>query len=301
MKSKKLLIIAGPTRTGSTALFRAMAPLERARASKLKEVNYFLNLDNASYGRLDYLQQLDVRASDAEDTLYFEASPKYFASVDAPVELASLLAHENYRVAVILREPMARLNSIMMHIMTKRSIGRYRIMDDLARIQVMSEINQQADDLDSQAFWEGAYLYHLQRWILAVGRERLGIFFYDDLLSGKLIRQVADFSGLDYSESDKKPTVENKSRAVKNYHIHQNVKRVNDWLEPLLNRYPQIRSVARRVYYSFNESPVTSDLLLSDEYIKQFQSAYTDLNRGLRAFLIDNDVNESCIPEWVPE
>lgn len=282
------VVAVGPTRTGTTSLFRNLISYDLVVGSKVKELDYFLSPATFESNYHSYFEGVG--------DFFLEASPKYFLYSEV---VCSNIKKEinNPKIIIILRDPVDRIKSIFNHIYNKRKIGLYSSVDEIASIQITdSSYRFSSDEIDSGSFSEGLYLKNLPVWIEAFGSENVGIFFYENMKDENFLSDVFKFLGVDISCS--KMTVENVSRSIGNLSIHHFAKRANDSLEPFFNKFPKARSTLRDAYYFLNNKKPDCNILLSDSYEKKFKDLYDLENDGLLDYLRNKKVYGD-FPGWL--
>ncbi len=294
-------IIAGPTRTGTTSLFRSLIKSADVSGSKVKETNFFLQ-DYKGEGTVLISEYLKLFSKTEENNNFLEASPKYFGwSKDTSNRIGKLLAAHNVKIAIILREPVERLESVFAHILTKRSIQKYSSVSALLSMQEREITSIKRDShVDKLALLEGAYLHNIKCWIEEFGAKNVSIFFFDNATDNSYVENVANFFEL--KTRNLQVLHENSTRHPKHVGLHKVALRINSRLEPLFNRFPQLRQSIRKLYYAVNEKAKSNSTnLLSDREIIEIKDYYKNINRGLYSYCYALDILQGKVPNWFRE
>lgn len=289
------LVLAGPTRTGTTSLFRHLLPVASLRASRRKETDYFRHCllagtpaDPAEYRRL--FAPGSGRC--------MEASPLYFSLGTALAEQLAALPGD-VKVLFTLREPVARFRSLLVHVQTKRNV------DDppdagafVAAALAAAENPANVYDENLLAFREGCYRDLLGEWVAVLGEARVRVIFFESLKAEPqpVLREL--YTWLALPPQEQPPLVfaqENAAREVRSRQLHGTAMRLNAWLEPVLNRLQPLRVLLRNIYYAINGSTV--DEPLPPALARQLQQAYALRNAGLRQQV--QALTLGPLPAWV--
>lgn len=286
------LILAGPTRTGTTTLFRHLAASPVFCASFHKETDYFLNCLRQSRA-----------ASPAEYRRLFregsgvclEASPLYFALGSAiATEIATLPG--DAKVLLTFREPVDRFRSLLTHVLTKRNVTAPPAVDAFveAALAAMESAPDPGNE-NSLSFREGCYREQLSQWLSALGEERVRVVFFESLATQPESTLRALHQWLHCDDLPLAIGQENASREVRGRRLHALAMRLNHALEPLLNRLQPLRALLREIYYRFNGKS-TPDPLPRAQALR-LQQAYAARNAGLRSAVAPLTLGD--VPDWV--
>lgn len=289
---KRWLLLAGPTRTGTTTLFRHLAASDVFCASFHKETDYFLHV----------LRQSQAPAVEEYRRLFtggegvcLEASPLYFA-IGTPIATQIAALPGDVKVLLTFREPVDRFRSLLTHVQTKRNVdapptAAAFVEDALAAMSAPVDPN----DENRLAFREGCYREQLAQWVQALGAGRVRVVFFESLSARPehTLRALHDWLGC--SDLPLSLSQENASREVRGRRLHAWAMRLNHALEPLLNRLQLLRAVLRTVYYRFNGRRVLDPLPPAQS--AQLLAAYATRNAGLRAAVTPLTLGD--VPDWV--
>jgi hypothetical protein len=283
------VIVIGPTRVGTTALFRHLIRSKDVQGSIIKEANFFLEDDY-----LDRKYTSIFRPDAGSSKWRLEASPKYFGASSVVAERIARTLPEA-QIVFILRDPVERFLSIIDHILVKRSPGKYDCAEQLISTQLKNVVEYSATELDQYAMLESFYVPHISEFSKHFDKEQIHCLYYEDLFFGSGLESFARFLGI----NDLAPVIqkENAGRQVKNTSSHKYFLRLNNRLEPVLNKSPMIRSVLRRVYYFFLEKSSAST---AERCPDEVASMIVDGNRGLGEVLSRKCIVHSKVePDWV--
>lgn len=297
----KQLIMIGPTRTGTTSLFRFLGGDQRIALSTRKETNYFYNIySGIGLNKASYLSNF---ANLSGKTYSLEASPLYFMGGEQMARSIKRTLGE-VRAIIILRNPVDRFISLFLHIRDKRNIGAPIDFEEFAQ-HCLSFARQDfcgLSHVNSMSYLEGCYSTLLPEWISELGAENIFLIFYDSLRDEET--QAAElrrlFDWLELSDSpllDRQLPVENASRAPPvGTTVHKFALKLNDSFETYLNRHNAVRSMLRKLYYSLGESKQSRSALAS-ETVRILEVSYKAANRELASQL--ETLYPAEKPEWV--
>ena len=292
------VIIAGPTRTGTTSLFRYFQQNKNFNASNIKETNFFIHgADGNGVFSLDTYHHLFQPGSDG--SFFLEASPKYFLGGQA---IASRIKDTlgDAKIIITLRDPVERFISLYVHIVTKRSIDKQFSFDDFVAQNINHQRNNsyELNDIDLMSFYEGCYADLLPSWIDIFGAENVKVVFFEDMVTDAIpLMDIVQWLGLsseDFSYEDY--LHENKATFYKNKLFHKVAMGLNDYLEPFLNKNQKMRETARDVYYSLNGEKSDMDIRRSNG-IKRVTEEYHTKNQQLKNYLLDRGYIH--FPDWL--
>lgn len=296
----KKLILVGPTRTGTTSIFRMLAQHPHLSPSYVKELNYFFGSGSAN-SPASYLEDSFMRKP--EERVALEASPLYFG-------FGGCMARNVVRVLpdalilIVMREPMDRLRSLLEHVAVKRNAGEKLDLNQMVlsgmRAAIDSAVDPAVDDANRYVVREGEYVDLLHQWRQFFPDDRIRVVFYEHMFSSKeasseVLSQLYDWLGI--VDEDLPVLHENMGREVKFSRLHKAALRLNDALEPLLNRYPFLRNLLRAVYYAFNERREKEMAHISTDTAREVEEHYRARNSGLRAQVAGVVIGR--VPDWV--
>jgi hypothetical protein len=286
------LILAGPTRTGTTTLFRHLAASPAFCASFHKETDYFLHgLRHSRAAEVAEYRRLFA----AGNGVCLEGSPLYFAYGAAIAQPVAALPGE-VKVLLTFREPVERFRSLLTHVQTKRNLvsppSAAVFVEDALRAM---DFPADPGDENSIAFREGCYRELLGEWISALGSERVRVVFFESLAAQPETTLAALHAWLGVRDLPVALSQENASRDVRGRRLHALAMRLNHALEPLLNRVQPLRAWLRRLYYSLNGRAPADPLPAAS--VHRLRAAYAQRNAGLRAQVAPLTLGP--LPDWV--
>jgi hypothetical protein len=303
---RRFLILIGPTRTGTTSLFRQLArDTHNFCGSRVKETNYFLTEASAA-SHPEYIRQFKT-GSLKDGRILVEASPRYFVGglTTARAVARTLLGHDVFILAT-LREPVERFLSLYQHVLTKRSLRKKvpdfeRFVDEALAHQ--SQLDQSSSTHPNYvAFNEGRYSELLESWATMFGHDRVRLVFFESLSRKaerqQTIRLLYQWLRLDPSNVAPDQSNDNKTRFVRSELAHSLALKINDAFEPVLNRYPNVRQLAQRVYYGVNEAR-DKKIIYPQVTLELLHESYSSLNRTLAITADKMALGET--PRWVVE
>lgn len=295
--SPRTLILAGPTRTGTTSLFRFLAEDPRVAPSLHKETNFFF--PHAYGGAPAEDASYPACFPPAPRPLRLEASPLYFLG-GARVARAIRDQVEDVRVVFTLREPVARFVSLYKHIVSKRDPTTPLAFADFVRSARAFSPDRFAAraQLNQMGFHEGCYAALLSEWVDVLGRDRVKVVLYDALAADDTqgwLPELLAWAGLPDSPLRHAPFLhENKGQEVRSSKVQRVAMRANALLEPILTRRRTLRGALRTAYYALNRPRPTTDLPPSA--LAELSAAYRQRNVGLEGVLASLGVANP--PAW---
>ncbi|EDL48654.1 hypothetical protein ED21_30654 [Erythrobacter sp. SD-21] len=296
-------ILAGPTRTATTSLFRYFARTKGVAPSIHKETDYFLSRliegVECPYDRYEACFR-DVSGATAR----LEASPLYFAFGKRAAEAIHAEAPDAH-IVFTLREPTERFFSAWTMINNKRwphvkEFEGYTAAElvDLGIEQRDAEISN-FGEIDRLTLREGSYASVLREWMNIFPKEQIHVVFQDwmgnEKGQAKLRAVISSALGVTDAELPVEPLYhENKARDVKVGRLHDVAVRLNAILEPVFNRIKPARDLMRDVYYFFNEDTRELPDKATRKRVQQF---YAPELQALPEVLGNLDVTD--FPDWV--
>lgn len=296
-------ILAGPTRTATTSLFRYFARTKGVAPSIHKETDFFLSrlIDgvDCSYDGYDTCFR-EVPAAVAR----LEASPLYFAFGKRAAD-AIYREVPDAHIVFTLREPVERFFSAWTMINNKRWVMRkdFKRYSAAELVELGLEQHDAAianwDEIDRLTLREGAYATLLTEWLEIFPKAQVHIVFQEWMhgVAGqaRLRKVMSEALGTDYSALPEEPLFhENKSRDVKLGGLHDFAVRLNARFEPMFNRIKPARDILRDVYYYFNENTREMPDKATRKRVEQFYASEIErLPAVLEGFQL------SDYPAWV--
>jgi hypothetical protein len=155
-KALDYFVIVGFSRSGTTSLFNYLSDHPEVSVSKRKELNFFNNTINRNnFGIVDInLEWSYAKCFSTEGGVKIDATPEYICSLDSIRLLHDTLRNKNYKIAILVRDRFARLESWfdyarMKGIMKSRdSLYRLLINDDLNISEAAREIYKRENALN---------------------------------------------------------------------------------------------------------------------------------------------------------
>jgi len=301
----KYVILAGPTRTGTTSLFRFVAQDPQVCASRKKETNYFLMsaLGDRRASAREYDELFD---KDSGAVLRLEASPMYFLGGRRVAHLVDEVLGDDVQVVFTLRDPVERFVSLYLHIISKRNIGTMMPFERFVEecLSFHPSRFHSFEDMNHMSYQEGNYVGLLGEWFDVLGRDRVKVVFYENLVDRRKgrasVTDLLDWIGISKGSPLREMSLlhENRSRMVRFPRAHALAMAINDLIEPILDRNQALRDWMRDIYYRFNESGASKSLG-QDIDRSVLVSAYRTTNRGLPQLL--DGLTLGDLPAWVAE
>ena len=198
-------IIVGAPKTATSSLFRWLIDHPEAAGSVEKETYYFVDpgthmfQEDSNFGRHGIAGYEALFAGcPASAKVIAESTPGYMYSTTALRELPRLPTQPNF--IFVLREPVAQLQSLFVYFQQNWNwIGR-----DLSFAEFIAAVEDGTNDfkgneLAVDALRNAYYPEHLRRWQAAVGRERMVILLFEEVVgdSRSAMQRVARQLGID--------------------------------------------------------------------------------------------------------
>lgn len=203
------VIIAGAPKCGTTSLFEWLSAHPEVCVSSRKETGYFMEpapgphdadvacpgtrrgRDLAAYGR--FFAHCGTRAG---VTAILEATPDYFDQPSAIAAVPSLPSAPT--IVFILRRPALRIYSSYQFSRNNLATLPKRLTFGEFVGLARGGAPGPAAAVARQAFEQTRYARHIARWIAAAGRDRVGIFLFEDLRSDQagFMRRLSNRIGI---------------------------------------------------------------------------------------------------------
>lgn len=297
---KKFLIFIGPTRTSTTSIFRYISSLDEFNCARNKETNHFIKLltQDDNFNFKNYLKEFST-----SDNLFVEASPLYFLHGEKLAgKISHLKKYGEVKLVITLRDPIERYLSLYKHISTKRSLDSCLNFTEFNTNNINALLSPKLtkDNLDNLSLYESCYVDLLRQWKSVFDSNDLRVIFFENITSPERFLDEMDdllfwFTKKKVALKNKKFLYENKSTQVKNKKIHKFSLKINDFLEPTLNRLPWLRNIVRDTYYFFNS--VDEKIEVSPNNYDRIVKNCNNGNKGLLNELTSLATNN--YPEWV--
>ncbi|WP_204140541.1 sulfotransferase [Halomicronema sp. CCY15110] len=181
---KKIVIIIGAMKCGTTSLFHYLAQHPLIIPSKNKEPHFFS--EDAVYQRgLDWYESLWL--GNLEEGIGIEASTTYTMNPKYPQVIQRIVeAQDDYdfKFIYILRDPISRLQSHMRHLIAGGHVGHTELVDDY--------------------IWYSEYARQLTLFSDAFGRNKIHVMLLEDLKENpdEEVQNIYEFLELPQSPID---------------------------------------------------------------------------------------------------
>jgi hypothetical protein len=247
MSPAPYLILGGTTRAASSALFTHLAAHPHIAPARLKEPRFFLDPDYPLEAPLPFARGLaayEALFPARSGLLRLEATPDYLHSPGTARRLARALPEA--RVVFTLRDPRARLLSWYRY---ARAAGR--LPRGLSLAQYVER--QRRDPPREQPFLalaQGHYAEDLERWFAALGRARVHVHFYEELLAAPTpaFTALAAFAGLEPGPLARPFALENAARPTRSPALHRAYLRLAFRLRQACATRPRLFAALRRAH-----------------------------------------------------
>jgi hypothetical protein len=289
-------IIAGVNKAGTTSLFVSLSEHPDVSPSAIKETGYFLA---PRWG-----EALPPRATwegsfTTPGALRLEATPSYFYG-GAAVAKAMCDVVTDPHVLLVLREPVARAISFFEY-----QKVRLRFPAELTIEEYLEQADALGDEVGREPSTEkymavpgGRYADWLPDWWDVMGRERVRIVWFDDLVTdgAAAVGAVATWLGLDAARlPDAGLRSENRTTAFSNATLQHVALTFNDKSERWLRRAPRFKRTLRSLYFRLNgrsdATPTVSAAVRAD-----LAARFSEPNARLAALVDDAGLAR---PAWL--
>ena len=258
------VIVPGMPRSGTTALYRYLAAHPEVCGSIRKEVDFFVRDglgDNLDSVRARY--RASFPEPQPEHRLTLEASPAYSrAPAQAAERIARVLPHA--RILFVFRDPASRFHTYFRAEKERnqritRGLSFDRFVEIALGAEGLTEINRNPETAQFivGGLKVGQYAEVLEPFLDAFGPDAVDVVFSDDLSRRPdlTLGWVAERLGIDPGfYRDFEFTSENRSKSVRRAWLYQLALKTNVWAEPVLNRMPAVRELARKAHGALNET-----------------------------------------------
>lgn len=267
------LIICGAPKSGTSSLYFWLEAHPEVCASRVKETFYFADdinrfnkkLNCAEHSLKDYSQQWDHCKG---QKIIFEATAPYIYFENALNRISELPTDP--KLLFILREPAARLYS-------KFKFNKYKLKNFAGTFE---EYVSLAGNFGSgRHFEEGRYCNYLQKWIEKYGKERIGLFIFEEMLENRVgfMKKVAEFLEIDSDFYDDFDFFQrNETVAIKSVGLH----RLGLKLQPYVPT--KVQEFLIPLYMKMNSGKARGKNSLEREQVEQLKEVYGPANRKLK-------------------
>jgi hypothetical protein len=277
---EKYLIIGGSTKCGTTSLFKYFEFHPQICASHMKESRFFLDAaylmhaTGRDHGSHEY-GSLFKGCSDQRTGL--EATPDYLYSPDAAMRISQEL--NDVRMVFILRDPCDRLISWYRFAKMNGLISKSTSFDDYVSRQRHAGNDKNPQHM--RALEQGNYAHYIETYIKALGRERVGIYFYEQLASDPkaFCKELSIFAGLDPSYFDNYNfRIFNRSAETRSATLHRLFRKFKRTIRPATRKLPgDFRRKLKLAGHSMEESVLRFNGVGADSTVQPLPETLTFL------------------------
>lgn len=258
------LVIGGAPKCGTSSLFRWLADHPQVCTSRAKETFYLMDREHALARPGQSFHDGGIRGYErffehcGEAPVVLEGTTHYLYQQTACEVLASLPTRP--RLVFSLREPAGRVYSSFNY--TKNNLANLDAGVTFSQFIAMSgggHLNEAPPRLDPRARFlrdevqQGEYVDHLERWVTALGRERIRLLLFERLRENPrdAVVELSTWLGIDatwydhYDFSTANPTIHIRRRG-----LHRLARRV----APLVPT-GRIKQVVKRLYMAAQRQP----------------------------------------------
>ena len=254
-------IIAGAPKTATSSLFRWLVDHPEAAGSAEKETYYFVDPGTHMFQESNNFARHGITGYEAlfkdcpaSAKVVVESTPGYIYSETALRELPHLPTKPKF--IFVLREPVAQLQSLFVYFQQNWNwIDRDLSFADFIAALEAGKSDFKGNELAANALGNAWYPDHLRKWQAAVGRERMLVLLFEDLVgdSRAAMRTISRHLGIDpafyddYEFPAENVTYEARIGALQDLNI---------WIRSRLPK-GRIYDVLRRLYRAANTRPAS--------------------------------------------
>lgn len=265
-------IIAGAPKCGTSSLYFWLAAHPDACASKAKETFFFADEVSRFNKGLNFnehgIEAYTRHFEHCRDTkVIFEATAPYIYYKTALREIPNLPTDP--KVIFILREPAARLYS-------KFKFNKYKLKNFQGSFAEYCSLDGAFGS--GRHFEEGRYIDYLQPWQEVLGRHRMKIVFFEDLLKDKVkgMSDLADYLGLDATFYENFDFLQrNETVKLKSTRLH----RLGLRLQPFIPFW--VQNTLLPIYMRLNSGSMPGKTAEEKALVAQLKELYAPLNKRL--------------------
>ena len=305
MAGRQQLIIAGSNKCGTTSVFRYLSEHPAVCPASRKETEFF-------FGEQDYASPAARAAFEAlfptlepEHAILVEGTPNY---LDGGGAVAARMRQvlQQPRLMFLLRDPVERFLS---HYRSRQGlIGdpatdlgfEAFLADQLEAANAAAAGRTPSGRTDGHDLMKGRYVLKLREYLEIFDPDEIIVSFYEELAadSRAYMRRLCETLGVDPGYYDDFVfRVENRSRFHHSSRLRTLATRTNLRLEPLLNRVPAARRLARAAYNAVNTSSQRGATLDAAQRA-QLAEYFARPNSELRDLLTERFPHVS-LPRWL--
>lgn len=221
----KFVIIAGTNKAGTTSLFEYLAAHPSMCPSYIKQTFFFLNKEWQKKLQLASLYDYDKGAHQYNyffknckpEQLKLEASPEYLYAPGTAEKIFNFIKSEGGDIIFILRNPVSRFISLFHFGKQQGIIDRSCSFNDFLQQSITHTSNGNSSLM---AYETGFYSKYLENYIRLFGKDRLRIYFFEDLIAdakifmkkvaGDLQINTSFYNDFDFATYNKTITIKNR-------------------------------------------------------------------------------------------
>ena len=294
------LIIAGSNKCGTTSVFRYLSDHPDVCPTLRKETGFFSReRDYAGAAARAEFEALFPAGREGR-SVWLEATPNYLDGGRVTASRMQALLH-NPRIMLLLRDPAARFVS---HYRSRQGMVGDPATDlplnEFLADQLAAAAGRAGCRTDGADLVKGRYAPMLAQYLEVFDADRIMVRFYEDLAAdvrafmGRLCTDLGLDSGI---YGDYVFRIENRSRFHRVPWLRTLATLTNRRLEPMLNRAPFARRLARAAYNTVNTSPQRRPELGAKEQL-DLRGFYAESNLALRELLRER-YPDLALPKWL--